>query len=286
MKKNFRYSLTVVLALLCIQFSFAQINVPSNSPQATFSQKIGLADVTIKYSRPSAKGRKVMGDLVPYGALWRTGANEATKFKISDELTIEGKKLAAGEYAIYTQPGQDEWTIIFNKNTSLWGIDGYNETEDAIRFNVKAINNPRHIETFTINIADVTMNGASIEIMWENTLVKFNVTSDVDTKVMAQINQFTSNPEASLANNYFQAASYLYESNKDLAKALEYVNKTLDYNQSFWIIHLKAKIQGKMKDYKNAVSTAEFAKAKAKEAGNEDYVKLNEKLIAEFKMKK
>lgn len=286
MKKNFTYSLALIFALLSFQTSFAQITVPSPSPLATLSQKIGLSDVTITYSRPSAKGRKVMGDLVPYGKMWRTGANESTKIKLSDELTIEGKKLAAGEYALFTQPGQDEWTVIFSKNTQLWGKEGYNEKDDAIRFKVKSINNPLHVETFTINIADVTSTGASFEIMWENALVKFNATSDVDTKVMAQIDKFSANPEASLANTYFQAASYLYDNDKDLSKALEYVNKTLEFNQAFWTLHLKAKIQGKMKDYKNATATAESSITKAKEAGNEDYVKLNEKLIAEMKKKK
>jgi hypothetical protein len=286
MKKFVIYSTVIVFTILSSQFSFAQITIPSTSPLATFSQKVGLSDVTIVYSRPSAKGRKIMGDIVPYGEIWRTGANASTKFKISEELTIEGKKLAPGEYALYTQAGQDEWTVIFNKNTQLWGSDGYSEKEDAIRFKVKTHKYPVHVETFTINISDVTLKGANVEILWENTMVKFNMESDVDTKVMSQINQFTANPEASLANSYYTSASYLYETDKDLNKALEYVNKTLEYNQAFWILHLKAKIQGKMKDYKNAISTAEASIAKAKEANNKDYIKLNEKAIAEWKNKK
>ncbi|MDQ3535317.1 MAG: DUF2911 domain-containing protein [Bacteroidota bacterium] len=286
MKKFVIYSTVIVFTILSSHFSFAQITIPSTSPLASFSQKVGLSDVTIVYSRPSAKGRKIMGDIVPYGEIWRTGANASTKFKISEELTIEGKKLAPGEYALYTQPGQDEWTVIFNKNTQLSGSDGYSEKEDAIRFKVKTHKYPVHVETFTINISDVTLKGANVEILWENTMVKFNMESDVDTKVMSQINQFTANPEASLANSYFTSASYLYETDKDLNKALEYVNKTLEYNQAFWILHLKAKIQGKMKDYKNAISTAEASIAKAKEANNKDYIKLNEKAIAEWKNKK
>jgi tetratricopeptide (TPR) repeat protein len=122
--------------------------------------------------------------------------------------------------------------------------------------------------------------------MWENTLVKFKVSSDVDSKVTAQIDRFSANPEASLANMYFQAATYYYETDKDLNKALEWVNKTLEINPAFYIMHLKAKIQGKMKDYKNAITTAEGSIAKAKEANNEDYVKLNEKAIAEWKKMK
>ncbi|MDQ3392707.1 MAG: DUF2911 domain-containing protein [Bacteroidota bacterium] len=286
MKKQVIIGIAILFAILSFQVSKAQISVPSVSPLATASQKVGLADVTITYSRPSAKGRKIMGDLVPYDKMWRTGANESTKFKTSEELTIEGKKLPAGEYALYTQPGKDEWTVVFSKNTQLWGKDGYNEKDDAIRFKVKATNYPVKVETFTINIADVTLAGANLEILWENTLVKFSMTSDVDTKVMSQINQFASNPNASLANTYFQSAGYLYETGKDFDKALEYVNKTLEFNQGFWVYHLKAKIQGKLKDFKNAITTAETSIAKAKDANNEDYVKLNEKLLAEWKTKK
>lgn len=283
MKKNVKHYLILFLILISTEFAFSQITTPQPSPKATFTQQIGLADVSITYSRPSARGRKIFGDLVPFGSIWRTGANEATKIKFSDEVSIEGKKLPAGEYGLFTIPGQDEWTIIFSKKTELWGKEGYQESDDAIRFTAKVQKTAAPVETFTINIADVTQTGANLEIAWENTLVKFQITSDVDAKVVAQIEKFTSNPNALLANSYYQAASYYYETDKDLNKALEWINKTLEVNQGYWVYHLKAKIQGKLKDYKNAISTAETSIAKAKEANNPDYVKLNEKLITEWK---
>lgn len=286
MNIQLKFIFILFLTIILVENSQAQITVPATSPSATLSQKIGLSDVKIIYSRPSARGRQIMGDLVPYGKIWRTGANEATKVSFSEEVTIEGKQLAAGEYGLFTIPEQDEWTVIFSNNTQLWGNQGYNDQDDAIRFKVKAHKNPNFVETFTINVADVTTAGAIFEIMWENTIVKFNVTSDVDSKVMAQIDRFSANPEASLANMYFQAATYYYETDRDLNKALEWVNKTLEVNQAYWILHLKAKIQAKMKDFKNAITSAEGSIAKAKEANNEDYVKLNEKAIAEWKKMK
>jgi hypothetical protein len=210
MNIQLKFIFILFLTIILVENSQAQITVPATSPSATLSQKIGLSDVKIIYSRPSARGRQIMGDLVPYGKIWRTGANEATKVSFSEEVTIEGKQLAAGEYGLFTIPEQDEWTVIFSNNTQLWGNQGYNDQDDAIRFKVKAHKNPNFVETFTINVADVTTAGAIFEIMWENTIVKFNVTSDVDSKVMAQIDRFSANPEASLANMYFQAATYYY----------------------------------------------------------------------------
>ncbi len=285
MKRCVNYCL-VLLLLFGVEQVQAQITTPQPSPMGTIEQKVGLTDIKISYSRPSAKGRKIFGDLAPYNAVWRTGANASTKISFSDEVTIEGNKIPAGEYALYTIPGENEWTIILNNNLTLGGSDGYQESEDATRFKVKPVTTSLPTETFTIGIGDLTLDAAQVAIMWENTLVKFKVQTDVDKKVMAQIEKTMAKPEATLGNLYFQSAAYYYEADKDLNKALEWVNKALEINDAFWILHLKAKIQGKMKDYKNAVATAEKSIAKAKEAKNNDYVRLNEKLIAQYKITK
>ena len=138
--KHSRISLiTLLLLSVFIGSSYGQIELPAPSPTATFSQKVGLTEVSINYSRPSKKGRAVFGDLIPYGKLWRTGANNATKFTFSDDVKIDGKDLPAGTYALFTIPGDNEWTIIFNKNFNQGGTADYKESEDALRVTVKPV---------------------------------------------------------------------------------------------------------------------------------------------------
>lgn len=284
--KKINFLLGLFLSFLFISSSFAQIQLPAPSPSATLSTKVGLTDLTIKYSRPSVKGRVIFGDLVQYGKVWRTGANESTKISFNEEVTVGGVKVPSGTYSLYTIPNKDEWTVILSKNTNLWGSSGYTDADDIARFTVKPTSLPALVETFTINVADVTSNSVNIEMAWENTAIKFKVETDVDTKVMAQIEKVMKNPEASLVGQYFSAASYYYEANKDLNKALEWVNKAISLNpDAFWMVHLKAKIQAKNKDKKGAIATAEQGIAAAKKASNDDYVRLNEKLIAELKKK-
>lgn len=168
---NYRRISFIALLALCtfIGDSFAQ-DKPAPSPLATFSQKVGLTDVTIVYSRPSKKGRTIMGELVPYGKVWRTGANATTKITFSDDVKIGGKDLAAGTYAFWTIPGESEWTVIFSKDIK-GGAGNYQESEDALRVNVKSSKIAETVETFVIMIADNKPNFANIQIMWENTLI-------------------------------------------------------------------------------------------------------------------
>jgi hypothetical protein len=277
--------LMILFAAVMISFSAsAQINLPAPSPSATFSSKIGLTDVTIKYARPSAKGRVIFGDLVQFGQVWRTGANESTKISFSDEVTIGGNKVPAGEYSLYSIPNKEEWTVILSKNLNLWGSSGYTEADDFVRVKVKPVTLSAPVETFTINIADLNSNTANIELAWEKTSVKFTVETDVDSKVMAQINRVMKNPEASLVNQYYSAASYYFEAGKDLNLATDWINKAISLRpDAYWMVHLKAKIQAKNNDVKGALETAEKGILAAKEGQNNDYVRLNEKLIAELK---
>ena len=168
---NYRRISFIALLSLCtfIGDSFAQ-DKPAPSPTATFSQKVGLTDVTIVYSRPSKKGRTIMGELVPYGKVWRTGANATTKITFSDDVKISGKNLAAGKYAFWTIPGESEWTVIFSKDIK-GGAGDYKESEDALRVNVEALKIDETVETFEIMIADNKPNFANIRILWESTLI-------------------------------------------------------------------------------------------------------------------
>lgn len=179
--KHSRLSL-ITLLLLCafIGNSYGQDKSPQPSQTATFSQKVGFTDVSITYSRPSKKGRTIYGELVPFDKLWRTGANAATKIAFSDDVKIAGKDLSAGSYALFTIPGEDEWTIIFNKDHAQRGTGNYKEAEDALRVNVKSIKIPGTIETLTINIEDVKPSSALIEILWESTIVQIPLEVSLD----------------------------------------------------------------------------------------------------------
>jgi hypothetical protein len=269
-----------LLALFIFAFTgiTAQISTPRPSPTETLSQKVGLTDVTITYSRPSVKGRKIFGgDVVPFGKIWRTGANEPTKLSFSDSVTIEGRKLAAGDYALYTIPGENEWTVILGKNTTVQAGD-YKDDMEAARFQIKPMKMDNQLETFTMDLADLTMNSANLQISWERTTLKFKIETEVDRKVMAAIKDKLDD-----TNPYYQAASYYYDTNKDLKQALAWVNRDLDKKPRFFVMTLKAKIQAKMKDCKGAVETSKKAIELAKAAKNDDFVRQNEKLIADCK---
>ena len=165
-----KWSLLMGVVLLAATQGLAQLETPQPSPLSTVSQKVGLADVTVTYSRPSMRGRAIMGELVPYDQLWRTGANQATNVSFSKEMSVAGQKVSAGEYALLTIPGKQEWTVILNKNTE-GGTADYQEKEDALRAQVPATVTDATYETFTIGLGDLTETGATMDIAWENTHV-------------------------------------------------------------------------------------------------------------------
>lgn len=269
--------------------AYAQVSIPAPSPSATLTTKIGLTDVKIAYSRPRTKGRKVFGAgkdfLTPYGALWRTAANNGTIITFGDDVEVEGKKLAKGEYLLLTIPGATEWTVIFYKDVAMGGnTDGYKQENDAARVTVKSEKLTEKVEMFTIEVTDLTDDDtqAKIQIAWENTSVKVGVKVDNDTKVMASIeNAMTNN----IPNTYAASARYYLNNKKDLKKALEWVDKAIVADPAaFWNIYLKAQIQKAAGDKAGAIATAQKSIAEAKKAPNDfGYVKQNEDLIASLK---
>ena len=282
MLQNLR-TLTAAVAIMAISGTTmnAQLKVPAPSPSQTIKQAFALSDITIDYSRPSAKNRVVYGDVVPFGKTWRTGANGATKITFGEDVKIEGSALTAGTYALYTVPNKDSWEIMFYKDLTLGGnVADYKAENEVLRVKVKTMPLNDKVETFSIDVADVTANSANIQLNWEKTRVAFNVVADIDAKIMKNI-------EANVINDsrpYFQAANYYYESNKDLAKANEWVDKAIAQNpKAFWMVMLKAKIQAKQNDKKGAVASAEQVIVLAKEAKNDDYVAQAQKLIADNK---
>ena len=258
------------------------IKTPAPSPLQTVKQEFALSEITVAYSRPGMKGRKIMGDLVPFNnEVWRTGANQPTKITFGEDVKIEGNDVPKGEYALYTIPAKDEWTIILSKNTALWGSFGYKQSDDLVRFKAKSTQLPNTIESFTILFANVKPQALDVQLLWENTSVSFTVNADIDSKIVKQI-------DAAMAPTdrrpYEAAAAYYFETGKDLKQALTWASKAVELNpKQYWSEYLKAKIQLKMGDKKGAIASATSSMANAKSQKNPDYVALNEKLIAEAK---
>lgn len=254
----------------------AQVKMPAPSPTQTIKQDFAIGNIEIVYSRPSAKGRKVFGDLVPYGKLWRTGANAATKISFSDAVEIGGKKIEPGTYALYTKPSEDNWEIILNKGTGNWGIDGYKEEQDVLNIKVVPSKTKTAFENFTIQFANIKPESCDIQLAWEQTMVDIPVTADIKERLKAQIEDALKNAEK---KPYWEAAQFYNEYDKNLPKALDNVTKAIEaYPKGYWMLVYKAKIQKEMGDMKGAMESSKQSMALAKEDGNEDYVKINKDL--------
>ncbi len=277
------------LTALLVAFATAnaQIKTPAPSPTSKLSQDVGLIKVDLEYSRPSAKGRKIFGDLVPFGSLWRTGANASTKITFSDDVKVGGMPLPKGTYALYTTPGEKEWSVIFYKNTTFWGTPEPNEfKEEDVQARVTVPSLPARdlVETFTMSIGNLRNNAADLEIVWEYTKVIVPIMVDTDSKVLKAIETTMAGPAAS---DYNAAARYYYEEKKDMAQALVWVDKALEKGgDKFWTLRLKANILAEMGRYKDAIIVAEKSTELAKKEGNEDYPRMNDKSIAEWSKKK
>lgn len=268
----------VLLFVLLSAGAFAQgIKTPAPSPTQTLKQDFALSSIEVTYSRPAAKGRKIFGDLVPFGKIWRTGANASTKVTFGEDVKVGGMPVKAGSYAIYSVPTANDWEIIINKGANNSGLTGYKTEDDVARFKVPSMQLPMMIENFTIILGNLTASSADIQILWENTAVQIPVVADIDTKIMAQI----SSAMTVDSRPYFQAASYYFDNGKDINKALEWANKAVEAQPTaYWVMHLKAKVQAKAGDKAGAKTTAMKSMEMAKEAKNDDYVVLNQKLIA------
>ncbi|MFV5699270.1 DUF2911 domain-containing protein [Flavobacterium sp. ZT3R17] len=280
--KNILIAFAIIIANFTIE---AQVKTPQASPRATISQTVGLTDVEINYSRPSARGRAVFGDLVPFGKVWRTGANENTTISFSDDVIIDGKTLKKGKYALYTNPKIESWDIIFYKTTDNWGNPAeWNEANVVLKATVKPETLSKKVETFTLGISNLDNNFAFLELYWENSYAALKFEVPTQKTATANIEKALAGPTA---GDYFSAAQFLFQSNGDIAKARTYVDKALDMNQDkpFYYYRLKSLIQAKQGDKKGAIETAKLSLAAAEVAKNQDYVKMNKESIAEWSKK-
>jgi hypothetical protein len=277
MKKIYILFTSALISLACLNAS-AQLKMPQSSSSQTLVQEFGLGKVTVKYSRPNIKGRSLEKDLTLYGEVWRTGANDATIITFSEAVTLEGNSVAAGEYALFTIPGMDEWTIILNKETKQWGSYQYKQLEDVLRFKVKPTKLNDRLETFSINFSDVMPSSANLDLLWGNTKVTIKMTTDVDSKVMASIDEAMKSDKPP----FYPAAIYYYENGKDLKKALEWISIAEAGDQKApWYKYQKARIQLKSGDKAGAAKTAKAGIEAAKAVNNAEYIRLNEKILSQ-----
>lgn len=272
----------IAFAILIANYAIAQVKTPAASPHATFTQVVGLTDVEVDYSRPSMKGRTVFGDLVPFGKTWRTGANQNSMITFSEDVTIDGKTLKKGKYAIFTVPKIDSWDVIFYTDTQNWGTpEEWSEAKVALKTSAKPVMLNRAVESFTLAVNNLDNNFGVLEISWEKTLVPVKFEVPTNKTAMASIDKTLAGPSS---NDYFSAGQYFYQSGGDMNKALTYVNKALDLNKDkpFWMLRQKSLIQAKLGDKKGAVETAKLSLAAAQTAKNQDYVKMNQDSISEW----
>jgi len=277
------YKLLLCLAVTaCLhQASYAQpLKTPPPSTPQFVKQDFGLSSIELSYSRPGMKGRKIFGDLVPFGKVWRTGANQATTLTFGDPVTIGNTKVPAGKYGLLTIPGAGEWTFIITHQLDVTNPAAYKADQDVVRVTAKPVELPFPIETFSILFANVTGSTCDLQLIWENTVVTLPISTDVDTKVMTQIDNVMNKD----THPYFAAALYYLDNGKDLNKALEWFDKAIAQDPSaggsFFIVYQKARCLAKMGKKADAKTTAQKGIELAKQANNADYVALNEKLLS------
>lgn len=250
----------------------AQLKLPQPSSTQFILQDLGIEQVSVVYQRPSAKGRTVFGELVPYGQIWRTGANDATNITFQSEVSIEGQKLPAGTYALFTIPGKDEWTIVFNNNAKQWGAYTYEEADDVLRVKVKPQTLPSHVETFTIEFDNVHEQELDLSLSWEKTKVSFNIAVDQKQEILASIDEAMKGQK----KPYFQAAMYYFANDLDMQKAVEWMKEADKGNtKAPHVKYWKSLVLAKAGDKAGAIKAAEEGLAMAKAANNQEYVKLN-----------
>lgn len=276
----------MLLVLLFANFYVeAQVKTPQASPLAKIDQVVGLTNIQIEYSRPSAKGRTVYGDLVPFGKHWRTGANANTIVSFSEDVKIAGKDLKKGKYALFTTPKADSWDVIFYTDTNNWGLpEEWNEAKVALKVTVKPETTTKSVESFSIFLNNLTNDSGVMELSWERTTVAIPFSVPTQEAAMKSIEKTLAGPAA---GDYFAAAQYFYQTNNDLNKALSWVTTAVSLTAKntdvpYWYLRLKSLIQAKLGDKKGAIVTAKESLNLAVKAGNGDYEKMNKDSIAEW----
>lgn len=274
---------TLIMAIFAVQVH-AQLQSPRVSPLSEVKQTIGLSEVTVKYNRPAVRDREVFGKMIPYGKRWRTGANENTTITFSDPVDLGNETLAAGTYALYTQPDTNQWEIIFYKDTSNWGMPR-NWDDDKVALSLKIPSkNHAFVESFTIGFENVTLTGADLTLSWENTKVCVPFSVPTDEKMQAEIQRVMA--DAPKAGDYYTAAVYHLNQDLDLEKAKEWIEKAVEMrSDAFWYHRQKSLIHHKLGEKDAAVAAAQTSLELAQKAGNQNYVRINQAQLEEWGMR-
>ena len=276
------------LLLFTVNLSFSQINTPRVSPASEVKQMVGLTEIEIEYSRPSMRGREVFGNLVPFGKVWRTGADNSTKISFDTDVIISGKTIQSGTYSIFSIPNKESWEIILYSDVELWGVPrdwSENKIVFSSMFDVKKLKKSNTVETFTISFNDLTNNDVNMSISWENTSVDIKIEVPTRSMVESDINKVLSdNPKSS---DYYAAAVFYRQENINLDKALEWMSKAIEMNESprFWQYRQQSLIMAANDKFADAVDAAKKSLNLAIEADNQDYIKMNRESIVEWSKK-
>jgi len=272
----------LILALSIGYMGWSQVQTPAPSPFQKVEQMVGLTNMTLEYSRPSMKGRKIFGGLEAYGEVWRTGANANTKISFSTDVTIGGKSLKAGTYAVYTIPGQKSWDIIFYSDSNNWGEPNpWDESKVVAKVSSEVYPMDMPVETFTMTFDDLTNNSTHLGIIWENTYVFAKIEVPTKEMVMSSIESTMNGPSG---NDYYASAVYYLQEGADMNQAKEWIDKAIAMRDepAFWMYRQKSLIHAKMGDKKGAIAAAKTSLDLAQKAGNADYIALNQKSLKEW----
>jgi hypothetical protein len=268
-----------MIACLVLNFAPAQLKTPAPSPTQSIKQDFALSTIEISYSRPGVKGRKIFGDLVPFGSVWRTGANSATTIVFGDTVIINKTKVAPGKYGLLTIPDRKKWTFIISKQTDVTNPADYKQDQDLVRANADAESIDDPVESFTINIVNIKPTSCELQLVWDKTSVSLPITVDIDNRIMGQIDQLINKDN----RPYFSAAMYYMDNGKDLNQALQWFNKAVELQpRAYFVIYQQANCLAKLGKKDEARAAALKSKSLAAEQNNNDYVRLNDKLLAEL----
>lgn len=277
--------LIVVLSLMLVATTLkAQIVAPQPSPNAKVVQIVGLTEVTLEYSRPAKRGRDIFGELVPFDKLWRTGANGNSIITFSDDVKFAGTDVKAGSYAVYTKPGKKEWTVMLYNDTSNWGNPRvWDETKVVATATVETKKLKNEVESWTMAINELTMEGAHLQMMWDETLVAVPFSVPTAAKTQASVDMVMAGPSA---DDYYAAATFYLDANKNLQQAHEWISEAVEARpEAYWMHRKKALIEAKMGNKSAAIASAKTSLTLAEEAKNMDYVKLNTDSLKEWGVK-
>ena len=275
--------LLCLIAIIAISLNVnAQIDTPAPSPFSKIEQKVGLTDVTLEYSRPSMKGRTIFGNLVPYGKVWRLGANMNTKITFGDDVTVGDATLKAGSYAVYAIPNESNWEVIFYTDSNNGGLpQNWDDSKVAAKVTSGVNALPFDIETFTMSFDNLSSGSATLGMFWSNVYVGVEIKVPTDSKVTSAIERTMKGPSA---GDYYAAAVYYADEGKDINQAKTWMDKAISMMETprFWHLRQQSLIYAKAGDKKGAIEAAKKSLAGAKEAGNDDYVKMNTDSLKEW----